>query len=233
MTSLRIDLQPLAGPGPSTAPPKRRRRWRLRLLVALALVPAALLIPPVLLLRGGVELYVRGWGVGPALAGGAGAALLTLALVGTGAAAALGLRGGFRRLLVRIAIWVAAGWIVWGLTFVATSNVKGDEVAAEYRELHPLLRLASATLILVDRRTVLTDASRTVEDYSAMGLPPNEASLHFRQSDGWVHALDLRTRDRPEWRNRAVALAFEAMGFRTLRHVGTADHLHVSIPARP
>ncbi len=61
------------------------------------------------------------------------------------------------------------------------------------------------------------------------GLPANESSLHFRQDDGFVHALDLRTVNRPEWRNLAAELAFRAMGFRTLRHVGTADHLHVSL----
>lgn len=33
----------------------------------------------------------------------------------------------------------------------------------------------------------------------------------------------------PEWRNLAAELAFRAMGFHTLRHVGTADHLHVSL----
>ena len=55
------------------------------------------------------------------------------------------------------------------------------------------------------------------------------AFVHFRQDDGFVHALDLRTIHRPEWRNLAAELAFRAMGFHTLRHVGTADHLHVSL----
>jgi hypothetical protein len=31
-------------------------------------------------------------------------------------------------------------------------------------------------------------------------------------------------------RNGLVRLYFEALGFRTLRHVGTADHLHVALP---
>jgi hypothetical protein len=62
-----------------------------------------------------------------------------------------------------------------------------------------------------------------------MGLPPAEASLHFEQATGYVHALDLRTRGRPEWRNRAVELGFWALGFHSLRHVGTADHLHLSL----
>lgn len=56
-----------------------------------------------------------------------------------------------------------------------------------------------------------------------------EASLHFPQDDGWVHAVDLRTTGRPEWRNRALEMAFWVFGFHSLRHVGTADHLHVSL----
>ena len=76
---------------------------------------------------------------------------------------------------------------------------------------------------------VITDAGRSAEDYYAMGLPVNEASLHFEQEDGFVHALDLRTNGRPEWRNRAVEMAFWALGFHSLRHVGTADHLHLSL----
>ena len=80
----------------------------------------------------------------------------------------------------------------------------------------------------------MTDAGRTPEDYWLMGLPVNEASLHFRQDDGWVHAVDLRTRDRSEWRNRALGIAFWAFGLYSLRHRGTEDHLHVSLrlPAR-
>ena len=95
--------------------------------------------------------------------------------------------------------------------------------------LHPLLRLGASALILMDSDAVITDAGRTPDFYRRMGLPPNEASLHLEQESGFVHALDLRTIGRPEWRNRAAEIAFRAMGFHTLRHVGTADHLHVSL----
>ena len=113
--------------------------------------------------------------------------------------------------------------------FVAGGNVKSAEVRAEYTALHPLVRLGASALILVDSESVITDAGRTPDFYRRMGLPPNEASLHFEQESGFVHALDLRTIGRPEWRNRAAEIAFRAMGFHTLRHVGTADHLHVSL----
>jgi hypothetical protein len=63
-----------------------------------------------------------------------------------------------------------------------------------------------------------------------MGLPPYERSLHLRQDDGYAHAVDLRTAGRSEWRNFLMRSYYRLMGFRTLRHVGTADHLHVSLP---
>jgi hypothetical protein len=47
-----------------------------------------------------------------------------------------------------------------------------------------------------------------------------------------VHAVDLRTIGRAEWKNVLLNWYFRSMGFRTLRHVGTADHLHVSLPTR-
>lgn len=85
-------------------------------------------------------------------------------------------------------------------------------------------------MMLADREAVLTGVGRTVEDYLKMGLPVNESSLHFKLADRYVHALDLRTTGRPEWRNRLTYGYFRAMGFRTLRHMGTGDHIHVSLP---
>ena len=63
----------------------------------------------------------------------------------------------------------------------------------------------------------------------AQTLAVNETSLHYPQADGFVYAVDVRTLGRPEWRNQVVSLYFQVMGFRTLRHVGTADHLHVEL----
>jgi len=54
--------------------------------------------------------------------------------------------------------------------------------------------------------------------------------LHYPQPDGYVHAIDLRTAGRGFVRNRLVQAYFWSMGFVTLRHVGTADHLHVELP---
>jgi hypothetical protein len=117
----------------------------------------------------------------------------------------------------------------YALVYVASANVKSEDIQAQYSAIHPLLRVAASSLILVDPSAVITDAGRSAEDYYTMGLPVNEASLHFEQEDGFVHALDLRTNGHPEWRNRAVEMAFWALGFHSLRHVGTADYLHLSL----
>jgi hypothetical protein len=137
-----------------------------------------------------------------------------------------------KRLLQGTAVLVVA-FCAYGLVFLSGANAKGDAVRAEYRSLHPHLRLAVATLVLVDGDLLITDAARDLDDYADMGLPPNERSLHLRQGDGWAHALDLRTAGRPEWLNALVRAWFAGTGFRTVRHVGTADHLHVSLPVPP
>lgn len=63
-----------------------------------------------------------------------------------------------------------------------------------------------------------------------MGLKPRAYALHFRQPTGFVHAVDLRTNGRPKSVNLLVELYFVLMGFDVIRHVGTADHLHVALP---
>ena len=99
-----------------------------------------------------------------------------------------------------------------------------------YQVLTPFGKLGYSPFLLFDREAVVTDLGRTAEDYLKMGLPVSETSLHFRLEDRFVHALDLRTTGRTERRNQLTAAYFRVMGFRTLRHVGTADHLHVSLP---
>jgi len=78
----------------------------------------------------------------------------------------------------------------------------------------------------------VTDLARRPADYQTMGLPANDGSLHYLQPDGYVHAIDLRTAGRGFVRNRLVQAYFWSMGFGTLRHLGTADHLHVELPVR-
>ena len=209
-----------------------RRSWRLsaRLLRSGATAVLLAVLPFVLLVRGGVFAY-RQWGLEAwaSLAVSAAATALLLALYAWTVSRRLGAGKRLRQLMSRLAALAAAAFVVYSLLVIAGGNAKSEEVRAEYSALHPLLRMAVSVFVLVDAEAVITDAARTPEFYARAGLPPNESSLHFRQDDGFVHALDLRTIGRPEWRNRAAELAFRAMGFHTVRHVGTADHLHVSL----
>lgn len=203
--------------------PLRMVKW-LVVLVLLATLPFAVLI------RGGVFAYQE-WALGtwPAFGLAVAATALLLAIYAWALGRKLGAGKGMRWIMTRGAIGIAIAYAGYGLVYVASANVKTDEVRAEYARLHPLLRVSTSLLTLIDREAVITDASRTAADYFAMGLPVNEASLHFEQENGFVHALDLRTNGRPEWRNKAVELGFWALGFHSLRHVGTADHLHISL----
>ena len=129
--------------------------------------------------------------------------------------------------------WVAMVLVVVyclpALFYLSATNAKHQEVAEEFTSLHPILRLGISTLVFVDRGIILTDAARLPEDYNKMGLPTKGHSLHYQQSTGYAHAVDIRTRGRGELRNGLTKLYFKLMGFNTLRHIGTADHLHVSI----
>jgi len=130
-----------------------------------------------------------------------------------------------RAVLPTVAVFCASS-----LFYLSGTNAKSPEIRAAYPCLHPVLRLAVGTLRLLDPRIVLTDIDRGPSSYAAMRLPRLPASSHYRQADGTVHAIDLRTAGRGTLRNGLVRLYFEVLGFETLRHVGTADHLHVRLP---
>jgi len=120
-------------------------------------------------------------------------------------------------------------YVAHGIFYMSTANMKSESIKQEIRKVHPILRLAVSTLIHIDKEIIITDADRQPEDYRAMGLKSIKNSLHYKQSTGYSHALDLRTKNRPVWKNFLVQNYFRLMGFRTLRHTGTADHLHVSL----
>lgn len=217
--------QPRRGPSPL-------RRWLLRAGVVLGGFVLAGALPFLVLIRTGTAMYHAGVPTWLALGGGVLATFLLLLLY----LAALGWRMRGRFGVPRLVRWglavVVAAYAGYGLLYLSGAHAKDDDVRAEYTALHPLMRLAVGTLVLVDGDVLLTDAARRPADYAAMGLPPAEASLHYRQRDRYVHALDLRTIGRSRLRNWMTATYFRLLGFRTLRHVGTADHLHVSLPVR-
>ena len=214
----------------------RPLRKRPALAVAVGFVVSLLVLgvlPFYALVRGSVYLHEhQGFPAWLALAAGA---LLTLGIVAGYGAWILRAVTGTHRFRV-VAVWIALPVVTFyvgsALVYVSSLHVKSPAVRAYYTSLHPLLRVALATVILVDRKAVITDVGRTRADYEAMKLPVNERTLHYRQRDGYVHAVDLRTSGRGAVRNALTRVYFWTMGFDTLRHVGTGDHLHVSLPVR-
>lgn len=144
---------------------------------------------------------------------------------------------GFRRALfmplMNICLTAMLFYCGYTLYDLATTNAKTAEVRSYYTSLHPFLRVAVKNLTLFDDDLVITDIHRTAADYRSMGLPTRAYSLHFRQPTGFVHAMDIRTRERSKLANLLIELYFVLMGFETIRHVGTADHLHVSLTSSP
>ncbi len=124
---------------------------------------------------------------------------------------------------------LVAGFCLYGTLYLSSMNAKSSEIQSVYRSLHPILRVAVATTTLAEDKLVITDISRAPEDYGKMGLATLNKSLHYKQSDGYVHAIDLRTKGHSEVRNFLLQSSLEFMGFKLIRHVGTADHLHVSL----
>lgn len=197
-------------------------------LAAVATLLVAL--PFVLLVRGSVWLHEAG-GLSPWLAltlAGSATALLVAAY-----GAWLSRRVTGRARLSTIVKWVAlplvVGYLGHALGHLSRTHAKTEAVRAQYRAVHPLLRLTLATLILTSDDLVVTDLGRVAGDYARMGLPLNGRSPHYRQPDGWLHAVDIRTTGHTAVRNWLLGCYFRIMGFRTLRHVGTADHLHVEL----
>ncbi|MFN7115981.1 MAG: hypothetical protein ACK4TA_04235 [Saprospiraceae bacterium] len=126
--------------------------------------------------------------------------------------------------LVLVLMYCANG--VWSVSAI---NVKETAVKQEFRTLHPIIRLSISTLILLEKDLILTDAERKPEDYHNLGLASKNQSLHYIQSTGYAHAVDIRTKGHGWLRNKLIQSYFQLMGFNTLMHTGTAEHLHVSL----
>jgi hypothetical protein len=207
-------------------------RWLLWPLLKWSLIIA---LPFAALLRGSVYAYQQHGPVWIALLVGFAGAFVVLFLYATWAylrAKPTGTQYSLRTvrtkaLVVLIGLSAFQGYL---LLTPDPSHVKSDEAVSEYAHLHPLLRMSVGTFLLVDDRLLLTNLSRHPGDYAAMGLPRNSRSLHYPQTTGYVHAFDLRTKGHSGIRNALTEAYFSMLGFRTLRHVGTADHLHVALP---
>ncbi len=199
--------------------------------LAMALMVASFVVLPFVVLIGGAVWMYRVQAVPTWVALGF-AGLLTaaiLALYGGAISQKLTGRARLRFIFTRLALPVIAFYCAYTLLFLSRVKAKTEAVREYYTSVHPLLRLALSTAVLVDREIVVTDTKREAADYARMGLPTLDNSLHFPQQSGYVHAVDLRTIGRAGWKNFALVSYFRLLGFKTLRHVGTADHLHVSL----
>jgi len=115
------------------------------------------------------------------------------------------------------------------LLYKSEGNMKTNEISSSFKQLHPLLKIAINLISIMDNKIIITDIAREKKFYKHIGLSENNESLHFIQKDGYVHAVDIRTLYRSEFRNWIVKWYFRILGFNVLRHVGTANHMHVSI----
>jgi hypothetical protein len=228
----RIEARVMGRPDPPAA-----RRSGTQVLGALGVAAlqwtALAVLPFAALVRISVFLYLHhGYLVWPALAVGVAcsAALVTIYAAWVWRRLTGQLR--LRLLARRFALPLVLAYCGYALLYLSGAHAKSERVRTYYLALHPLLRVAVSTLTLADRDIVITDLARRPEDYRAMGLPVNDGSLHYVQSDGYAHAADVRTIGRSALKNRLVQLYFVAMGFDTLRHSGTADHLHVELAVR-
>ena len=205
----------------------------LRILFYLLFIIILIIFPFVLLIRGAVYMHeIYQWIPWASLLAGVGFTTILLMIYFTflygRLTGSIGGKGWLKRRfwLAMIVVLLFAGQ---GVFYLSADNMKNQALKKEYTQLHPILRLGISTLVMVDRDMIITDASRVPEDYTKMGLPKKNTSLHYKQSDGFAYAVDLRTNGRSERRNQLVQWYFKMMGFNTLRHGGTGDHLHISL----
>lgn len=208
-------------------------RTVVKVLVWTTLFPVLCVLPIVLALHTSINAYQgNGHDAWVALSIGVLAAMLTIC---TGVVAfMLSFRIRKRFFMPFVNLWLLAilCYSGYALFHLSNANAKTTEIRDYYTSLHPLLRVAVKNLSMADDQLLITDLHRTPDDYQVMGLPLRERSMHFKQPTGFVHAVDIRTNGRSKVKNLLVELYFVVMGFETIRHIGTADHLHVSLPLR-
>lgn len=193
-----------------------------------------LVLPFALLIRGATYFHVyQEW---PAILCLIGAAIVTAILMfiyfSLFYGKLTGRFGSFNALKRRalIAFLLVVVYSMHGVLFFSSDNLKHEELKKEMRSLHPILKLSVSTLVYIDKDLIITDAARVPEDYKKMGLPSKNTSLHYKQpGTNFTHAIDIRTKGRSELTNTIIQGYFRLMGFNTIRHGGTADHLHVSL----
>jgi hypothetical protein len=215
----------------STSETQTSRSWLLRFTGWILLGAAASVAPFIVLIRSSLWFYHSGYGSGwiPLLFGMGITSLLLMGYVLLAMRKFTG-RWTWHRHLLPVMTGIVLMFCLYGGLYISRTHTKSTELHNIYTSIHPLMRISVTTATLFDDQLVITDLARTPEDYRQMGLTPLQHSLHYPQATGYVHATDLRTLNRAEWKNQLLQLYFYVMGFHTLRHTGTADHLHISLP---
>ncbi len=221
------EAKALATPAPAVPRPRISAvMW----LTMVASIGVLLVVPFAVLIGGAVWLYrVQAMPTWIALICSGAVAGAVLTLYGARLSKKLTGKARVRFIGTKLALPTVVFYCAYALLFLSAVNAKTDDVRQYYRTVHPLLRVALGTAMLASRDMVVTDTRREPADYERMGLPTLDNSLHFVQQTGYVHAVDLRTVGRAEWKNLLMIGYFRVLGFKTLRHVGTADHLHLSL----
>lgn len=202
----------------------------LRLLFSILKIITFFTLPFILLIRGSIHLHnTDQYPPSVCLIGGMLLATIAITIYLVFFYGSLTGEVGSLRRKLWMALILVLGYGIHGLFFFSINNSKTAEVKQEFLQLHPILRVSVSTLIHLDKSLIITDANRQPEDYRKMGMSSKKHSLHYRQSSGYVHALDIRTKGRGMIRNFLIRTYFRLMGFNTLRHGGTADHLHISL----
>ncbi len=203
----------------------------IRCLSRIFLVGFFLLLPFFLLIRISLYTYLN-YGIGGWWALAVGIAVTVFLLILYGLYLTFRVSGKIKasRFLIRASTVLVIAYCGYGLLYLSSAHVKNEQERSHYRSLHPILRVTISTATLADSDLLITDMHRSPKDYRQMELSVKQQSLHYKQFTGYVHAVDLRTIGRAEWKNWLTAHIFNLLGFHTLRHVGTADHLHVALP---
>ena len=214
----------------------RTKDWKAVARAAAGFTATALILgalPFFALIRGAVYLHAsKGFSTWLALLGGVLVTMLIVTAYGYQLVGRLKGKLPIRAVALRFAVPLVAFYAVYCLVYLSSTHFKSSNERTYYGTVHPLLRVALATVVIFDAQVVITDVARRPSDYVRMGLPVNHGSMHLRQLDGYVRAVDLRTSGRGFLRNVLSVAYFRMMGFNTLRHVGTADHMHVELPRR-
>ena len=219
---------------PKSAPAKAKKRGLLWWLITVGVFVFSLVVLPFfILIRTAVYLNINeAWNGWTSLGGGALATILFLIVL----MFIVFRKVKSKKLLFQIGAssvsMLVGGFIIYSLLYLNSVNAKSENVSEVYQSLHPILRVAVSSVTLAEHELVITDIQRTKEDYLSWGLTPLQSSMHYIQNDGFVHAIDLRTIGHSELRNNSLELTLKLLGFKTIRHVGTADHLHIALPAK-